>query len=319
MMCDIISASAAKYSHFRSPATSYLSYLGNIFWVHLSWPPCVAMDTADPLMFSGNDPLFQLRRHCASSSSPVVSPAIQSPSALGAHTLSSGLCWGVHQGMASKSLVSIRTSFTGDSSVSPEPSPHVKMKAAGHLHLEVLVSLQSIQNSSHYPSFLRLVPSALPAWETGVIIYPHTHGRSLEATHNSSPFDTHSEFSFLLPSSLFPLLYLVYTPRVTAVASLPHLAFCFTLSHHPSMFPTEWHSQKTSEPFTPLFKVLWWFPQNLQIHGVQGQPPNLAPGFSTASVPTLPPQTLPKHRTSKPWNYLRRDHALCAPLGLYLA
>lgn len=154
----------------------------------------------------------------------------------------------------------------------------------------------------------------------GRCLHSPTHPwRSLEAIHSSSSLYSHSIFSSPL-LSIPTSLALVYTPRITAVASLLHLGFCFTLPHQPSALLTECYPQKTSELFTPLLKVLRGFPQNFQILWSSRSPPHLAPAlFSTVSVPTLPPQTLPKHGTSAPWSYLLRGHALCSRLSLHLA
>lgn len=223
------------------------------------------------LFFLEKNILFWLLRHRAARWGPIFSPVIQPPSALWAGSSSDPvlrplLCSGTHQVNASKSLGSTRTFHA----VSPEPGPLCKNEGCWSSPLDVPAPLQLIQNSSDDLSFL------------GLLLLHSLHGRQVSSfTHTpmAKP-GGHPQLLFpLYPLRIFfssPLLSiptalaLVYTPRITAVASLLDLAFCFTLPHQPSALLTECYPQKTSELFTPLLKVLRGFPRTFRFCGVQG-------------------------------------------------
>lgn len=184
-MCDILSAPAASCSHFRSPVTSYLSYLGDLFWLCLSWPmwPWALRISS----FFWKRFLFWLLRQ--RTTLPVRFHHLPSLSA-------SLTPWELGVPQASVCLYYLPSNsiqVTGFDShllhLRPLdlPDPRVRMN-----EMVISIWMSLTHHKSIHPKHLIILPFPdllllHPLYgRTGTGIHAHTHGRRLEGTHSSS-------------------------------------------------------------------------------------------------------------------------------------
>lgn len=262
MMCDIISAPTANFFYFRLPAIANLLYPGAFFDPFLTYLHVNGHGRS--LHFSRND-LFWLLKQCTAV--PVVFPphlsfCLSQPSELGVpQALYSGPCsaQAIYQVIPSKSLVSSHClHWWLINLLSEYQTPILVWRQLVISSWMSLTHDESIHPKFiHYLSFPRLVPSALPVWVTGIIIYPHTYDRSLEVIHSTSLL--HSQWDFL-HSSLPPhshCLCLSLGPQDYYNSSLTELGLVFHSSTSTLHAPNRVRApEDIFEHLTPVLKTL---------------------------------------------------------------